>query len=108
MEIGDLTNREYYNYQTQTTAKSGSAFASAMETRENKVPEDPLGYYYKLCKEFPNISFRLDDRETALKDTSKIWLGYNGSMNQVGDNFGGIGQCSISLDISVKIGRAHV
>ena len=101
MEIGNLNNRTYYNFQTRATAKSSSIFSSHMETQEDTVEEDPLNYYRKLCEEFPNITFRLGDRETLLKDTSKIYFGYNDSMNQVGDNFGCMGQCSIEIDISV-------
>lgn len=101
MEIGTLNDRIDYNIYEKKADKTQSIFSAKMETQEESVPSDPLAYYRKLCEQFPNISFRLVDEETAAKHPDKICLGYNGSMNQVGTNFGGVGHCSINLDISV-------
>lgn len=58
----------------------------------------PLEYYNELCKEYPDITFRLSDKEEALKH--EWYTGYGGSMNQRGDNFGMPGQCSIDIDVA--------
>lgn len=58
-------------------------------------------YYQNLCKNYPNITFRLEDKAAAAGKVGQCCLGYNNSMNQIGNNFGKQGQCSISLDISV-------
>lgn len=63
--------------------------------------KDVLSYYEDLCKEFKGISFRLDDIQEASKHGNCPYLGYNNSFNQVGVNFGNMGQCSITLDVSV-------
>lgn len=70
---------------------------------EKSEEELNLEYYHSLCKEFPGVTFRLDDAQTALKTGGYTLetLGYNGSFHQVGSNFGLIGQCSIQIDISV-------
>lgn len=62
-----------------------------------------IEYYHSLCKEYPGITFRLEDIQTALKlnESGKEYIGYNGSMHQVGSNFGAIGQCSIEIDVAV-------
>lgn len=101
MDIGKLGNQLMYHKHSKSVNKRNEVFSIRTEPAESTVLEDPIVYYKKLCKEFPDITFRLDDKETALMDTSKICLGYNGSMNQVGNNFSGIGQCSISIDIEV-------
>ena len=62
---------------------------------------DVLGYYHNLCKDFPDVSFRLTDREESLKHVNEVFLGYNNSMNQVGNNFGDFGKCSIEIDVAV-------
>jgi len=71
--------------------------------REYSDVNDPLDFYKNLCKDFPDISFRLSDNAEAEKTQylNSPYLGYNNSMNQIGENFGGCGQCSISLDIAV-------
>lgn len=101
MEVGKINSVIGFDMPTKKTDKSQSVFSSKTESEKGSVPSDPLSYYRKLCKKFPNVSFRLEDQETSLKNPNKICLGYNGSMNQVGDNFGGVGHCSINMDISV-------
>lgn len=101
MQVGKINTTVDYNIYGKKADKTQSIFSAKMETQEESVPSDPLAYYRKLCEQFPNISFRLVDEETAAKHPDKICLGYNGSMNQVGTNFGGVGHCSINLDISV-------
>lgn len=58
-----------------------------------------LDYYNSLCKEFPDISFRLDDENSI--DKTPYHLGYNNSMNQRGSNFSNPRQCSIQIDVAV-------
>lgn len=58
-----------------------------------------LDYYNFLCKEFPDISFRLDDENS--QDETSYHLGYQNSMNQRGKNFSYPGQCSIKIDVAV-------
>lgn len=101
MQVGKINTTVDYNIYGKKADKTQSIFSAKMETQEESVPSEPLAYYRKLCEQFPNISFRLVDEETAAKHPDKICLGYNGSMNQVGTNFGGVGHCSINLDISV-------
>ena len=101
MEVGKLNTTVDYSIYGKKGSKNQSILSAKMETQEESVPSDPVAYYRKLCQQFPNISFRLVDEETAAKNPNKICLGYNGSMNQVGKNFGGVGQCSINLDISI-------
>lgn len=101
MEIGALNSRIDYSIYGKRAEKNQAVFSTKLETPKEHVPSDPVAYYKKLCEQFPNISFRLVDEETSANNPGKICLGYNGSMNQVGTNFGGVGHCSINLDISV-------
>ena len=73
------------------------------QVQEKSEVELNLEYYHSLCEEFPGITFRLEDIRSAIDSNNKgqDYLGYNGSMHQVGDNFGGIGQCSIEIDVAV-------
>ncbi|MDE6905029.1 MAG: hypothetical protein K2P76_08895 [Lachnospiraceae bacterium] len=101
MEVGVLNRNIDYNFYGKKADKNQAVFSAKTEKKEESVPSDPLSYYKKFCEQFPNISFRLEDEETSRKNPDKICLGYNGSMNQIGENFGGVGHCSINLDISV-------
>ncbi|MCM1256327.1 MAG: DUF6033 family protein [Roseburia sp.] len=101
MEVGKLNTTVDYSIFGKKADKNLSVFSAKTETQEESVPSDPVAYYKKLCQQFPNISFRLVDEETSAKNPGKVCLGYNGSMNQVGTNFGGVGHCSINLDISI-------
>ena len=64
-----------------------------------KTQMDELSYYQNLCKQFPDASFRLGDYEESLKH--QVWYGYNNHVNQIGDNFGEMGQPSIEIDVAV-------
>ncbi len=93
-----------YGYCTVTQNKVNSSNSSdCLSTSEITANSemDPLTYYKKLCSEYSDVTFRLDDMSEAFKNPDKLTLGYNGSMNQVGNNFGGKGNCSISIDIAV-------
>ena len=86
-----------YKKAYNNTGKVGSQLSiSSKESMTN----DPLAYYKQLCSKYPNISFRLDDYFNGT-NAKGYNLGYNNSMNQVGENFGEMGQCSIEIDISV-------
>ena len=97
-----------YNYQTSITGDDKEnttvAFSDKMsKANEKSEAEQNLEFYHSLCKEFPGITFRLEDIKTALElnNSGKEYIGYNGSMHQVGSNFGAIGQCSIEIDVAV-------
>lgn len=60
---------------------------------------DVVSYYDALCREFPEITFRLggsSDRAEGEYDT-----GYQGSSHQRGNGFSMPGQCSIEIDYKV-------
>ena len=69
-------------------------------TSENSKTDDPIAYYKQWCSEYPDISFRLTDYENGT-NAKGYNLGYNNSMNQVGNNFGELYQYSVEIDISV-------
>ena len=61
---------------------------------------DPiLDYYHAFCELYPDVSFRLGDREDALKNGRS--MGYKDSMNSVGENYGSVGQRSVMIDVKV-------
>lgn len=66
------------------------------KTFDMKMDNDPITYYKKFCEQYPDVSFRLLDKSNG----GGINLGYQGSSNQVGDNYGDYSQCSVSIDIS--------
>lgn len=96
---GIKNNFSSYNTKFQKTGNMDTNFSSDLEADSEVMT--PLQYYQNLCSEFPDVTFRLKDKQTALESGSKVYLGYLNSMNQIGDNFGEAGQCSISIDISV-------
>ena len=103
MGIGSVgSDISYYGYGTTSGVKSTTKTENA-SLNENlcQAPDDVLAYYQNLCKEFAGVSFRLDDVYEAAKHNGSPYLGYNNSFNQVGNNFGHSGQCSITLDVSV-------
>ena len=103
MGIGSVgSDISYYGYGTTSGVKSTTKTENA-SLNENlcQAPDDVLAYYQNLCKEFAGVSFRLDDVNEAAKHNGSPYLGYNNSFNQVGNNFGHSGQCSITLDVSV-------
>ena len=65
--------------------------------------DDVLDYYHEICSKFTDISFRLSDIEETLKhvNDSRPYIGYNDSLNQVGDNYSEIGKISIDIDVAV-------
>ena len=100
MNITGINNNfSLYDTMLQKTGNADANFSSDLEAVSEVMT--PLQYYQNLCSEFPDITFRLNDKQTALESGSKGCLGYLNSMNQIGDNFGEAGQCSISIDISV-------
>lgn len=107
MDISAITINNAISGQYKTVIKdelSSISFSDKMsKVNEKSEAELNLEYYHSLCKEFPGITFRLDDIQTALKNDGYTLetLGYNGSFHQVGSNFGEIGQCSIQIDIAV-------
>jgi hypothetical protein len=96
-------NNEYSSEKVKDTVKAASFSDKMTKVDEKTEVELNLEYYYSLCKEFPGVTFRLDDAQTALKTGGYTLetLGYNGSFHQVGSSFGSLGQCSIQIDISV-------
>lgn len=94
---------EYNSANVKDTEKTNLFSEKMSKVDEKSEVELNLEYYHSLCKEFPGVTFRLDDAQTALKTGGYTLesLGYNGSFHQVGSNFGSLGQCSIQIDISV-------
>lgn len=84
----------------KTYCKTNKVYPQGKNTIEKSETTDALTYYKNLCSKYPNISFRLTDYVNGT-NASGYNLGYNNSMNQVGENFGAMGQCSIEIDISV-------
>ncbi|SDI52933.1 hypothetical protein SAMN05421493_11735 [Pseudobutyrivibrio sp. 49] len=84
----------------QTYSKTSKVDSQISISSEESITSDPLAYYKDLCSKYPHISFRLEDYATGA-NVSGCFLGYNNSMNQVGENFGEMGQCSIQIDVSV-------
>ncbi len=102
LDSNSITN-EYNSANVKDIVKTVSFSDKVSKVNEKSEVELNLEYYHSLCKEFPGVTFRLDDAQTALKTGGYTLetLGYNGSFHQVGSNFGEIGQCSIQIDISV-------
>lgn len=90
-----------YNKYAGAMSSTKSKAVFAVNDNEKETQDDVLSYYQKLCKEFDGGSFRLDDLQETSKHADDVYLGYNNSFNQSGNNFGNMGQCSISLDVSV-------
>ena len=106
MNISSLeTTVTYADYNSkQVKEEKTVAFSEKMsKANEKSEVELNLEYYHSLCKEFSGITFRLEDIKTALtlNESGKEYIGYNGSMHQVGSDFGAIGQCSIEIDVAV-------
>ena len=87
-------NQPAYNKVKQTKTENVS-----FEIKKGNSEDSVLDYYHGLCKKYPDITFRLNDMEDAIQKGRNT--GYNNSLNQVGENYGAIGQCSISLDVKV-------
>lgn len=101
MDIGNIGKQTYsYCKTTKQTATRNNKLFSAADQKADV--EETLRYYRELCSEFPEVSFRLDDEEEMVKaGVGNCSLGYNGSMNQIGENYGNPSQYSIRLDVSV-------
>lgn len=97
----NMDNRVSQSYGNPYKTASNEMFSKILNNKNSESDQDSLTYYYQLCQEFPDITFRLGDQNEGLKNINQPYLGYRGHMNQVGNNFGKMGQCSISLDISV-------
>ena len=69
---------------------------SVKEEQKSAQPtvESNLRTYEELCRQFPGISFRLEDESDTLGF-------YAGGLHQKGNNFGNPGQKSISIDVKV-------
>lgn len=88
-------------FQSKTKTESNSRVFTEPVPQNNAETISPLEYYKNLCKDYPDITFRLNDRETDLRLGNQVAFGYNGSLNQVGEGFGKPGQCSIDIDVAV-------
>lgn len=84
----------------QTYSKASKVDSQISISYEESKMNDPIAYYKQWCSEYPDISFRLTDYENGT-NAKGYNLGYNNSMNQVGNNFGELYQCSVEIDISV-------
>lgn len=60
---------------------------------------DVVSYYDALCREFPEITFRLGDSSDRVE--GEYGTGYQGSSHQRGNGFSMPGQCSIEIDYKV-------
>ena len=97
----NMDNRVSQSYGNPYKTASNEMFSKILNNKNSESDQDSLTYYYQLCQEFPDITFRLGDQNEGLKNINQPYLGYRDHMNQVGNNFGKMGQCSIGLDISV-------
>lgn len=93
MKIGGADYTNVYNIVKQTTTQNVS-----FEIKQNDSTDPILDYYHDLCKQYPDITFRLYDKESMMRNGD---IGYKNSLNQVGENFGAHGQCSIDIEINV-------
>lgn len=103
MEIVSTTSSYISNISAtykKTYNNTGKVDTQLNISSNESMTKDPLAYYKQLCSKYPNISFRLDDYFNGT-NAKGYNLGYKNSMNQVGENFGEMGQCSIEIDISV-------
>ena len=75
-------------------AKTGS-----VDSVQQSTSDPILDYYHAFCEQYPEVSFRLGDREDALKNGRS--MGYKDSMNSVGENYGSVGQRSVTIDVKV-------
>jgi len=92
----------FNNISLNVSSSSNQNKVSFLMERCDDDSDSILDYYHDLCKKYPNVSFRLEDLETGSKMPSEPpYLGYNNSFNQIGDNFGNPGQCSITIDKKV-------
>ena len=65
----NVNNCLLQSYSNRKVEGNVQMFSKILNNKNSKGDQDSLSYYYKLCKEFPDISFRLEDKEEALKNT---------------------------------------
>lgn len=102
MNITGIDNRYPQRAAVKNTVSQSFGTDFAMKVTAGGTTNNPLEYYRNLVKEFPEVTFRLGDRENGfLPGHPNVGIGYNNSMNQIGENFGELGQCSIEIDVAV-------
>ena len=69
IEIGNIGtgNEVYMNYR-----KRSEEIFSISEQTEQTTMKSELDYYKDLCKEFKNITFRLEDKQTAMSGGNQM------------------------------------
>ncbi len=98
MNINNLGNSySTYNYYNNTNKTEKTDKTFSLDKTENTASSSSekisnTEYFDKLCKEYPGVTFRLEDNSITSA---------NGLLKQVGNNFGAKGQCSISIDLKV-------
>lgn len=97
-----LPNMDYYSAQhsKSTTASDFKVSQPAAKKEFGITDEQILDCYYKICKAYPNVTFKMSDIETAC-NSSPPSIGYKGSSHQQGENFSVPGQYSIIIDVGV-------
>lgn len=107
MSVGNVLSSYAVNTSMQYNNASGLISKTEAQykitSQSSSSGDAVLDYYHNMCSNFPNISFRLSDKEEELKHMNdrRPYFGYNDSLNQVGDNFSELGQVSIDIDVAV-------
>ncbi len=117
MNVGNISMAGATSYIAFTSKvnQSNKAYESAVNKNEDieKIDvqaeqKDPIMDLYKsICEKYSDVSFRLTDMNAEVEYEKKNgtnccpWLGYNNSMNQIGDNFGKMSQKSVEIDATV-------
>ncbi|WP_090171394.1 DUF6033 family protein [Pseudobutyrivibrio sp. 49] len=107
MSVGNVLSSYAVNTSMQYNNASGLISKTEAQfkiTSQSSSSGDAVfDYYHNLCSKFPDMSFRLSDREEELKHMNdrRPYFGYNDSLNQVGDNYSKLGQISIDIDVAV-------
>lgn len=102
-------NRQSYSYGIVRGSQPRINNDNKFSIRPSKVSavtcevktDEPLDYYMEFVKQYPDVSFRLVDREDSEKHPDGPHYGYKGHMNQVGDNFSSPSQVSVQIDVAV-------
>lgn len=77
------------------------------DSKTNNQPDSIMDMYRSICEKYPDVTFRLDDMAACTEYYDKNgqnaypYMGYKGSMNQVGENFGEMQQKSVEIDRAV-------
>ena len=107
MPVGNVLSSYAVNTSMQYNNASGLISKTEAQfkitSQSSSSGDAVLDYYHNLCSKFPDISFRLSDMEESLKHMNdrRPYIGYNDSLNQVGDNYSEMGQVSIDIDAAV-------